>query len=78
MPNVRFCVKLNSHLVPIAREMHAASRIGDRRRGPGQSLEAYLSDVLTCAIIDRVQPTVLVPIPAQRARAKVIVLERLA
>jgi hypothetical protein len=48
-------LKLNRELLPIAHQLHDVSRVGDDRRGPGQSLEAYLSDMLTVAIIDRAE-----------------------
>lgn len=48
-----FSIKLNSRLVPIARQMHQVSRVGDRRTGPRQSFESYLSDLVTVAIVER-------------------------
>jgi len=57
MPCKQFSIKLRPELVECAREMHAVSRIGDERRGgPGQSLESFLSDLVTVAIIERQAP----------------------
>ena len=54
--DTRFSITLNSKLVPIARQLHQVSRIGDQRTGPNQTLEAYLSDLVTTAIVERSKP----------------------
>ncbi len=54
--DTQFSIKLNSKLVPIARHLHQVSRIGDQRTGPTQTLEAYLSDLVTTAIVERSKP----------------------
>jgi hypothetical protein len=78
VPNVAFSVKLSSNLLPIAREMHQNSRVGDRRRGPGQSFEAFLSDVLTVALVERQAPTPVVGFPARREGKEIVVCYKLA
>lgn len=55
MPKLVFSISLNSRLVEPAREMHQISRIGDERRGPNQSFEAFLSDLTTVALVERIQ-----------------------
>lgn len=55
MSQLVFSIKLNSRLIAPAREMHQTSRIGDERRGPNQSFEAFLSDLTTVAIVERMQ-----------------------
>lgn len=55
MSGQNFSIKLNSRLVAEARHMHKASQIGDDRLGPNKSLEAYLSDLVTVAIVERIQ-----------------------
>lgn len=55
MPGKNFSIKLNSRLVAPAREMHKVSQIGEDRLGPNKSFEAYLSDLVTVAIVERIQ-----------------------
>ena len=50
-----FSIKLNPRLVAPARHLHKASQIGDDRLGPNKSFEAYLSDLVTVAIVERIQ-----------------------
>jgi hypothetical protein len=50
-----FTIKLKPQLVQTARQMHLVSRVGDERRGPNQSFEYYLSDLVAVAIIERRQ-----------------------
>jgi hypothetical protein len=78
VPNVAFSVKLNSNLLPIAREMHRNSRVGDRRRGPGQSFEAFLSDLVTVAIVERRSPSPIVGFRAQREGKEILVFHSVA
>jgi hypothetical protein len=51
-----FSIKLNSRMVESARHLHKVSQIGDDRLGPNKSLEAYLSDLVTVAIVERMRP----------------------
>ena len=51
-----FSIKLNPRLVESARHLHKVSQIGDDRLGPNKSLEAYLSDLVTVAIVERMRP----------------------
>ena len=51
-----FSIKLNSRMVESARHLHKVSQIGDDRLGPNKSLEAYLSDLVTVAIVERMKP----------------------
>jgi hypothetical protein len=55
MAGKNFTIKLNSGLVAVAEQMHQTSRVGDERRGPNQSIEAYLSDLVSAAIVERRQ-----------------------
>lgn len=55
MPGQRFQIKLNSRLVAPARHMHEISKLGEDRLGPNKSFEAYLSDLVTVAIVERIQ-----------------------
>lgn len=55
MSQLVFSIKLNSRLIAPAREMYQVSRVGDERRGPNQSFEAFLSDMTTVAIVERIQ-----------------------
>lgn len=50
-----FSIKLKPELERSARVMHKVSRVGDERRGPNQSFEAFLSDLTAVAIIERRQ-----------------------
>jgi hypothetical protein len=52
----RFSIKLNARLVASARHLHKVSQIGDDRLGPNKSIEAYLSDLVTVAIVERMRP----------------------
>jgi len=70
--DTNFSIKLNPRLIPIARHMHQVSRVGDHRRGPRQSFESYLSDLVEVAIVERkadcrAGSTVTEPIVAPRA-----------
>jgi hypothetical protein len=55
MPNQKFYIKLNVKLVPQALALHEISKLGDKRRGPNQSFESFLSDLVTVAIVERSQ-----------------------
>jgi hypothetical protein len=55
--DTNFSIKLNPRLIPIARQMHQVSRVGDRRTGPRQSFESYLSDLVEVAIVERTDCT---------------------
>ena len=55
MANKNYTIKINSRLVEPAQQMHQASRVGDERRGPNQSFEAYLSDLVSVALVERIQ-----------------------
>ena len=56
MSGQHFSIKLNSRLVAPARHLHKVSQIGDDRLGPNKSFEAYLSDLVTVAIVERIKP----------------------
>ena len=53
MATNKYSITLNSRLVPRAQQLHQASRVGDHRRGPRQSFESYLSDLVEVAIVER-------------------------
>lgn len=55
MPRKHFSITLNSELAASARHMHKVSQIGEQRMGPNKSLEAFLSDLVTVAIVERRQ-----------------------
>lgn len=48
-----FVIHLNSGLVAVAKDMHQTARIGDPGHGPGQTLESFLSELVTVAIVER-------------------------
>jgi hypothetical protein len=56
MAEQTYKIRLNSRLVPVVQQMHQQSRVGGPMRGRGESLEAYLSDLVTTAIVERKQP----------------------
>ncbi len=55
MPEQQFTIKLNSRLVEPARHLHKVSQIGEDRLGQNKSFEAYLSDMVTVAVVERIQ-----------------------
>lgn len=57
MSQVAFRISLNSRLVEPARELYLVSRVGDDRTGPNQTFEAYLADLVTVALVERLQNT---------------------
>ena len=54
MPGKEFSIKLSSKLVAPARHMHRESLIGDDRQA-NRSFDAFLSEVVTVAIVERIR-----------------------
>ena len=50
-----FTVRVNSTLAAKAVQLHEISRTGDERRGPHQSLESFLSDLVAVGIVERAE-----------------------
>jgi len=64
IPRLSFTVSVSEQLVEHARTMHRCAMVGEPRNAPGQSFEAYLSELLTVAIIDRRFPVIAHNFPA--------------
>lgn len=55
MAQQKFSIRISNGLVASAQQLYLVSRVGDERRGPNQSFEAYLSDLVAVALVERIE-----------------------